>query len=209
MPAWLTCHLRTSRLEHDIVSLPLAGFARGVHQRRPLTINRAGLPIGIGRILERIEHLNFIAALEKNPAIAATLAVAVNLPRAKPIRYATARHRISLCGDLAGSLGDFEVSVLHFPFRGRSVFRRYPVREILAVEQHDRVGRRASGRRAGSHNRRTRARRIVNMTRQARAAWACRYIQDRDSPLGRAQLPPESAKQGRFVSSSASYHRSE
>jgi hypothetical protein len=45
---------------NDVVSLPFAGFAACVDQRRILFINRAGLAVEIGLVVLGIEHLNFV-----------------------------------------------------------------------------------------------------------------------------------------------------
>src|SRR5262245_52920489 len=67
------------RLEDDVVTLPLSrGFA-GVHQRRDLAIEGATLAIRVGGILVGIKDLHLVDAIEKNPAVAAALAVALDL----------------------------------------------------------------------------------------------------------------------------------
>src|SRR4051812_16677325 len=63
-------------VEDDVVYLPFARFARSIHERRRLPVDRGGLAIRIRRVLEGIEHLNFVAAVEEDAAIAAALAIA-------------------------------------------------------------------------------------------------------------------------------------
>src|SRR5947207_1357829 len=71
--------LEAWRLEHDVVGLPFAGLSRGIRQRRPLTVNRAGLTVRVREVLIRIEHLNLIEPLKEYAAITAILTVAANL----------------------------------------------------------------------------------------------------------------------------------
>ena len=54
--------LEAGHLEDDVVGLPGAGGARRVHERRPLTVNRAGLPVGVGRVVVQVEDLRLIQA---------------------------------------------------------------------------------------------------------------------------------------------------
>src|SRR3546814_5369411 len=49
------CEMRP--LEDDVVTLPLAGFARRVHQRRLPRIDRAAGAVGIGRVPLAVEDL--------------------------------------------------------------------------------------------------------------------------------------------------------
>ena len=53
--AWLDSFAvgaRFGRLKDDVIRLPFAGFARGVHERRGLPVNGRGLAVRIGWILE-------------------------------------------------------------------------------------------------------------------------------------------------------------
>src|SRR5688572_30283268 len=48
----------------DVVGLPFAGLAGGVHERGGVAVKCAGLSVRIGFVLIRVEHLDFVAALE-------------------------------------------------------------------------------------------------------------------------------------------------
>src|SRR5262245_3682020 len=69
------------RVVDDVVGLPFAGFATGVDQRRVLFINRAGLSVGIGLVVVRIEHLKFVTALQEDATVSAPLAFAHDFRR--------------------------------------------------------------------------------------------------------------------------------
>src|ERR1700722_12740438 len=69
------------RLEHDVVSLPFPRGPASVHQWRRLSIQSATLAVGVGRIIEVVQHLNFIKPVNNNSAVAALLAGAANTCR--------------------------------------------------------------------------------------------------------------------------------
>ena len=75
----------TGRFENDVVDVPLAGLAGGIGERRPLAVNPAGLPIGIGGVVDGVQHLNLVAAHQQHAAIAAALAGAANIGRLGPL----------------------------------------------------------------------------------------------------------------------------
>src|SRR3954469_20561415 len=64
-------------VKDDVVGLPLSRRTRRIHQRRVLYVHRARLPIGISFVLVGIEHLDFVGAHQKHPAVAALLAFSV------------------------------------------------------------------------------------------------------------------------------------
>src|SRR5215831_17677589 len=76
--------IKSRRMENDIESLPLARLAARIHQWSILLVNRSRLPVVIRLIYERVENLDFIAALKNNSTIAATLAFAFNFLRRRP-----------------------------------------------------------------------------------------------------------------------------
>src|SRR5690606_7881323 len=63
------------RLPDDVIDLPLARRARGVHQRDRLLVDRGRLAIGIGGVAVTVEHLQFVALLQEDAAVAAVLAI--------------------------------------------------------------------------------------------------------------------------------------
>src|SRR3546814_5315246 len=62
------CEMRP--LEDDVVTLPLAGFARRVHQRRLPRIDRADGAVGIGRVPIAVEDLELVTLHEPDAAVA-------------------------------------------------------------------------------------------------------------------------------------------
>ena len=69
--------IEARRLEADIVALPLPWRQRGINARRRLQIDRAGLPIYIGRILPTVQHLKFELRVQEYSAIATRLPIAI------------------------------------------------------------------------------------------------------------------------------------
>jgi len=65
----------------DVISLPFAGRAAGVYQRRMLTVQRRALAVGVAGVLVGVENLHFVLAAEKHAAVAAPLAIADHLLR--------------------------------------------------------------------------------------------------------------------------------
>jgi len=60
-------HLRAfpfRSFEEDVVALPLARRERGVGARRELAIHGRGLAVGVSHVVERLHHLDFVAAHE-------------------------------------------------------------------------------------------------------------------------------------------------
>src|SRR3546814_17530179 len=60
-------------LEDDVVTLPLAGFARRVHQRRLPRVDRADGAVGIGRVPIAVEDLELVPLHAPDAAVAAIL----------------------------------------------------------------------------------------------------------------------------------------
>ena len=117
----------------------------------------------------RVEHLDLVQPHDQDAAVAAALAGAFDLRRRGPLDVKLDVAELVARHQRAGARADFEVAVLDRPFRvhgfagvGAAAGLR-PFREVLAVEQHDGVGRRRSRRRAGRHDRRIRTRRVVHV----------------------------------------------
>ena len=71
--------------EGDVVRLPLAGRARGVEQGRILAVDRAGLAVGVGVGLVRVQHLDLELAHQEDAAVAAILALTLGRARRGPL----------------------------------------------------------------------------------------------------------------------------
>src|SRR5581483_9222086 len=89
--------------------------------------------VGVGRILIRIEHLYFIAALKKDPAIASILAGAAYFGRCGTFDVQLHVAELLLRGQIPCAGDDLHIPVLKLP----ETAPWSPLREILAVEQHD------------------------------------------------------------------------
>ena len=61
------------RREDDVVGLPFARLAAGVHHRRPLVVDRGGLAFGVRLVFKRIENLNLIVGAHQADAVVAAL----------------------------------------------------------------------------------------------------------------------------------------
>ncbi len=120
----------------DVVGLPFAGRAAGIHKWYRLFVNRGSLPIWIGCIVETIEHLHFVAALQEDAAVASALALSLYHGRCPPfdVQLAVAKY---FFGKNIPRIGlDGHGTILHFPLGGCAVFMGEFV-EIRPVEQHD------------------------------------------------------------------------
>src|SRR2546425_449487 len=143
----------TRAVEHDVIGLPLTGGAAGVRERRILAVHGGRLTVGVGAVLIRIEHLDFVAAHQEDAAVAALLALALGRRGGRPLDVQLAVAEGAGRVDAAAPAHDLHVPVRHLP-AGRLRRVSFPTRETLAVEQHNRVGwRRARRRRGhGSHD---------------------------------------------------------
>ena len=120
------------RGEVDVVSLPLAEVAAGIHQRRCLGINRGCLAIGAPFDVVRIEDLNFIKTHQKNTI------VALVVPWPFPIGW---RHPFDVELDITESfLADeatgsgYQIAIFESPIT------EIPVGDVFAIEQDNRIG---------------------------------------------------------------------
>src|SRR4051812_37327183 len=68
--------LETGSGKNNIVNLPLTRWARGVHQRRVLSVHGGGAAIRVGPIVIAVEDLKFVLAEEEDAAVAPALAIA-------------------------------------------------------------------------------------------------------------------------------------
>src|SRR6266542_1477291 len=155
------------RLPDDVVCLPLARRPRGVDERRALAVECARLPVGIGHAVVRVEDLHLVPAHQEDPAVAAVLVLAHGRRGRHELDVELAVAEALPGLDPPGALRDLEVALLDLPGRGPAVLLGLPAREVLAVEEHDRIRgglagliRGAGG--AGIHHRRKRPRAVVD-----------------------------------------------
>ncbi len=124
--------------EENVVALPLTWFAARVDEWDVLLVNARSLAVRISGIVVRIQDLNLVPSLEKDPAIGATLSFAFDSCGSAPLDVKLAIAESALRLDVAGRLDYGESSFGDFPFR-RAPIRMLPLGEILSVEKHDRV----------------------------------------------------------------------
>ena len=141
-PDELAVRAEARRSESDVETLPCARRTRGVHQRRELSIDRRGLPIGVGPIPVGIEHLHLVEPHQKHAAVATILPLSARRARARPFHMELHVPESLSRLDSAGTGQDLEVALAHQPGRG-CAGGIPPLVEARAVEEHDRVtGRR-------------------------------------------------------------------
>ena len=135
----LAALIETRGLENDVVGLPLARLAAGVHQRRALLVNRGRLAVEIRLILVRIEDLDFVDAHHEHAAVAPFLAVAHDFLGRGPfdVELAIAEGPLGVNVVLGGN----RIAVLDLP-----VLAVDPLREVVAVKQHDGIAGRPARR---------------------------------------------------------------
>ena len=102
-------------LKQNVIDLPFAWLAARVDHGRILAVQGTRLPVGIGSIVVRIQHLNFEFTHEVNAAIAASLAVAFGLCGRLPFDVKLAGTKVVDRVERTGSWGDFEVAVFNLP----------------------------------------------------------------------------------------------
>src|SRR5690606_2690994 len=115
--------VETGAAEDDVVGLPLARRAAGVHERRELAVERRRLAVGIGCAPVRVQALDLVAAREEAAAVAAVLALSRRRRRRAPLDVqldiAEARRRAE--GARTGH--DFQRAIDDAPPRRRSEVR--------------------------------------------------------------------------------------
>ena len=143
----------------DVISLPFAGRLGGVDQRWHLPVKSARLAVGVRLVMVGIHDLDFVHIVDKNPAVAAGLAMDIaGRIRLRKLDVQLEVGPLPPGADVAGSR-DFRVTVLHFPTRSPSA-AVLPFREVLAVKERLGIGRRRSALAecgAGGDDRRLRA----------------------------------------------------
>src|SRR6267143_743416 len=139
--AWNRFSIRTRfrRMENDVVGLPFPRLARCVDERRVVFVEGAGLTVEVSLVFKRIEHLDFVAALQINTAVATLLSIAFDLLRRRPLDVQLHITELFFRQDAARAVDLHRAVPEQFPlcFAG---FGALPLRQILAVEQYDRIG---------------------------------------------------------------------
>src|SRR5258708_36220078 len=93
---------------NDVVRLPLARTPAGIHQRRRLRIDSAGLAVGVGLVVERIEDLQLVFAHEVDAAVAPALVLVMRRIGLSPLDMQMAV-ALSLRGvNVARALTDYD-----------------------------------------------------------------------------------------------------
>ncbi|MCG3120490.1 MAG: hypothetical protein ALAOOOJD_03222 [bacterium] len=163
----------TRPAKNDIVTLPFARRQAGIDQRRILAINRCRLTVGVSQALIRIEHLHFVAAHQKDTAVAAILPLLLFGRRRGPFDMQLHIAPRGLGLNITAALHRHHIAVFNLPFR-RLAFGIAPVRQIFAVEQNHSVRgrRRGQGVFSRRNHRRMRPIHIMNFPLRLRAKIA-------------------------------------
>src|SRR2546430_17638084 len=104
-------------MENDVIGLPLARWTAGVHQRRILAVNRGGLAIGVGFIVEAIHHLHFVSRHQIDAGVSAVLSIGFGGIGRGPLDVKLAI-AIAFPGlNAAFARDDLHVAVLYLPHR--------------------------------------------------------------------------------------------
>ena len=162
----LAGRIKTRPVKDDVVTLPLPRRPRSIHQWRILPVDGSGLPIRIGSVLIGIQYLNFVQTHQEDAAVAAPW-LSRGRRRFGKLDVQLAIAERLLRKDITGLRDNLCVAIFHFPFR-RAAILMNPLGKIFAIEQNDRIGRRAARRvlragRAWVHHRRNGPAAIVNL----------------------------------------------
>src|SRR5262249_13733424 len=131
---FLRC-IKPGRGVDDVIGLPLARRKADIGQRRVLSVNSASGTIGIGCVLERIHHLDFVTIEpKKHTAVAAPLTFTFGGIWRSPFNVQLAIAKILKGANVAAAFYTFHVAIARNPF-GRRAVEADPLGEIFAVEQ--------------------------------------------------------------------------
>src|SRR5690242_3497028 len=108
----------------DVVGLPFTRFAAGVNQWSMLFINCCRLAVIVGLVFIRVEHLDLIAALQIDAAVAAALARSFNFGRRSPFHVQLAISE-SLFGQNTSCAIHCGDSILDLPVGWSLAFRAF------------------------------------------------------------------------------------
>ncbi len=150
-------------VEDDIVALPLPGWARYVDQRWFLAVYSGGVAVGVSSVTVGVKHLYFVVTHQKDAAVAAVLAAALDFCRRSPLNVQLAVAERLPGADVAGFFDYFHIFVCDLPPGAAAILFRYPFREVLAVEENDSIGRRLTRLFSGGNNLWQRTTHIVHL----------------------------------------------
>ncbi len=124
----------------DVVGLPLTGRTTSVNEGDGLLVNGTRLTVGVGGVVEAIEHLHLVATLHEDATVAPALALAFHYHGRPPfhVQLVVAEDFFGINGPAAGLHG--HGAVLYLPRGGCAVFVGEFI-EVRAVEQHNGVAR--------------------------------------------------------------------
>jgi len=106
------------RRESNVIGLPLSGWSAGVHERRMLAVNGAGLAVSISDVVVAVQHLYLVLALQEDAAVAAPLAVALRGRGFSPLDVKLDGAELLPCLDIARARNYLDVAVFNFPSGG-------------------------------------------------------------------------------------------
>jgi len=124
-------------VEDDVVCLPLAGRATGVHQRWKLSVDRRRLAVGIRLVLVRVQHLHLVPPHEEDTTVTALLTLAHRGQWRHPLHV---QLRVPECvarDDPSSAGHHLHISLLDLP-AGRAASLLLPSRKVGA-DQHRRI----------------------------------------------------------------------
>ena len=128
-------------MKDNVVDLPLARWAAGIHERRILPVDSCGLAVRVGLAVIRIKHLHLVEAHQEHAAISAILVFTARGIGRSPFEMQLAVPERVASVHVSGAGDDFEIPVSHSPL-GRSTIGRAPFREVLAIKQDRGIRRR-------------------------------------------------------------------
>src|SRR6478736_4370821 len=108
------------------------------------------MPVGL--VLVRVEHLELVRALQEHAAVPALLAFALHFGGCRPLDVQLDVAEAALRPDAARASLDGGDAIGNGPERGTAALLVLPLRQVLAVEQHDGIGRRGAERRSRGHD---------------------------------------------------------
>ena len=136
----LTAFIPEWGLPDDVVGLPFAGRAGGVHERGLLTVDGGGLAVGVGQVVVGVEDLDLVFAVDVDAVIAAPLTFTDHDGGSGKLEVELEIAELVAGADDAG-LGRFHVAIHDFPLD--IAFGALPFGEIFTVEEHDGIGGRS------------------------------------------------------------------
>ena len=131
---------KPGRREEDVVRLPFSGRAAGVDLRDVLLVDARRLAVRVGTVFPGIEHLDLVALLDDDAAVAAALPFPFDDRGGPPFHVQLDVPERFPGEDIARAAHDRDRAIRKRPLDVAAV-PVLPLVEIGAVEEHDRVGR--------------------------------------------------------------------